>query len=95
MKLKKLAYTILATSLMALFAGPSQATMMLTLNDGAGHTATIWDGGAGDLKGGSCRIIWMGSLGTWSGNVTWGGVFGVVEQSWRWRAWICLGLVTS
>lgn len=81
MKLKKLVYTILATSVMALFAGPSPATMMLTLNDGSGHTATIVDGGAGDLNGAEAGILWMGSLGTWMGQIDLTGIIGGASNS--------------
>lgn len=76
-----MAYAVLATGVMAFLAGPSHATMILTLNDGAGHTATIVDGGAGDMNGADPGILWMGSLGTWIGNIKLDGFIGGLSNS--------------
>lgn len=68
MNLKKLAYAVLASSALAVCAGPAHATLMLTLKDGDGRQVQITDGGTGDMNGSAPGILWMGSLGTWIGD---------------------------
>lgn len=70
MNTKKLLSSVLAACAIGLCAAPAQATLILTLNDGAGHTKTIVDGGAGDLNSASGVIFFLGSVGTWIGDWT-------------------------
>jgi hypothetical protein len=55
----------------ALFATQAGA-LVLTLDDGEGHSVTIADGGAGDLHGAAGAVTFIGSVGTWVINVTTG-----------------------
>lgn len=62
---------LLAASCLALlFASPSQAGLVLTLDAGGGNKVTITDGGIGDLDSGTGSIAWFGSLGSWIFNFT-------------------------
>ncbi len=70
MNTKKLLSSVLAACAIGLCAAPAQATLMLTLNDGAGHTRTIVDGGAGDMNSAAGVIFFFGSVGTWIGDWT-------------------------
>ena len=72
MKIKKWTYSILAFGVIAMCAGPANATLILTLNDGAGNTKTIVDNGEGDSDMSIGGIAWIGTLGTWVQNITGG-----------------------
>jgi hypothetical protein len=49
-----------------------QADFRLSLDDGAGHTALVTDGGVGDSNPTTGAITWIGSLGDWTVDVTTG-----------------------
>lgn len=70
MKTNKVLASIVAACGLAFVASPVHATLILTLDDGKGHTKTIVDGGAGDMSGETGVISWFGSLGTWIFNFT-------------------------
>ena len=72
MNIKKLVYAALASSIFALGAGSAHATLILTLDDGAGNTKTIVDNGEGDFDLSIGGIAWIGTLGTWIQNITGG-----------------------
>ena len=72
MNIKKLVYAALASSIFALGAGSAHATLILTLDDGAGNTKTIVDNGEGDSDLSIGGIAWIGTLGTWIQNITGG-----------------------
>jgi hypothetical protein len=68
-----LGLAVLALTLSA--SSPAEAGMVLRLNDGAGNTATVGDGLAGDANGAAGAITFIGSLGgttVWTVNVTTG-----------------------
>ncbi|MBL8522787.1 MAG: PEP-CTERM sorting domain-containing protein [Betaproteobacteria bacterium] len=70
MKKNKILASIVASCGLAFAASPVNAALILTLDDGKGHTKTIVDGGAGDMSGETGVISWFGSLGTWIFNFT-------------------------
>jgi hypothetical protein len=70
MKPNKIIASLIAICSIAFVAMPASATLILTLDDGKGHTKSIVDGGAGDMSGQSGVISWFGSLGTWIFNFT-------------------------
>ncbi|MGZ5790423.1 MAG: PEP-CTERM sorting domain-containing protein [Burkholderiaceae bacterium] len=65
---KKLVLASLAAGALALTALPASASLILTLDDGAGHTATINDNGSGDVSSLLGTIVFSGNLGLWSIN---------------------------
>ena len=69
MKIKKLVQIAIAITSLA-FGAAANAGMILTLDDGAGHSVTITDGGTGDLDANAGAIAWTGSLGNWLFNFT-------------------------
>jgi hypothetical protein len=48
---------------------PAYATFTMVLDDGAGHKKTITDGSSMDKSSTAGEILFIGSLGIWSGNV--------------------------
>jgi hypothetical protein len=70
---KKLIYSSLAAGALALAALPAQASLILTLDDGAGHSVSISDNGVGDLSSTAGFINFSGSLGLWDINAAFGG----------------------
>jgi PEP-CTERM motif len=70
MNIKKLATLLLTAGALALGAGQANATLILTLDDGAGHTRSITDNGVGDFDFGTLgSVLFFGSLGVWDFNV--------------------------
>jgi hypothetical protein len=53
-------------------AAPASATATLYLNDLAGNTILITDGGVGDLNAAAGAVTWIGTLGVWTINVSTG-----------------------
>lgn len=66
--LHSLAALLAATAL----AGSAYAIPTLTLNDGAGHSVSVTDGGTGDSNSASGAVTWSGALGAWTVNVSTG-----------------------
>jgi len=63
----------LATLVLLFYAVPqAHAIPILRLTADTGETVTVVDGGAGDLSGASGSVVFLGSLGSWSLNVTTG-----------------------
>ncbi|MEQ1515719.1 MAG: hypothetical protein ABL931_04425, partial [Usitatibacteraceae bacterium] len=73
MKLKKLFTTLLTAIALAFGAGQANATLILTLDDGAGNSVTITDGGLNDGNPATGAVGFDGLLGNWWINWT-GGV---------------------
>lgn len=69
MNIKKLV-SIAVASASLVFGASANAGMILKLDDGAGHSVTISDGGTGDLDSRAGAIAWTGSLGNWLFNFT-------------------------
>lgn len=67
-KFKKLVFSSLAAAVFGLGALPAHAGLILTLDDGAGHSALVTDNGAGDVNSLLGTITFSGSLGLWSVN---------------------------
>lgn len=65
---KKLVLSSLAAGALALSAIPASASLILTLDDGAGHVATVSDNGVGDVSSLLGAIVYSGNLGLWSIN---------------------------
>jgi hypothetical protein len=65
---------ILVFSVLAVFffVGSASATPILKLDDGAGNVMTIWDNDLSDLDSAAGSVVWYGSLGVWSLNVSTG-----------------------
>jgi PEP-CTERM motif len=70
MNANKIIISMLVACGLIFVATPANSTLILTLDDGKGHTKSIIDGGAGDMSGESGVISWFGSLGTWIFNFT-------------------------
>ncbi|OGT80374.1 MAG: hypothetical protein A3H91_05215 [Gammaproteobacteria bacterium RIFCSPLOWO2_02_FULL_61_13] len=74
MNVKKLAYVCIASGALALNAAPSQATLIVTLSDGA-TTKTVVDNGTGDIDfffAGSVTtgyLVTGGTIGLWDFNL--------------------------
>lgn len=66
MNVKKLAYTILASTGIAFSAGPAQATLMLKLDAGGSNVVTLTDASNSGL------LSYSGALGIWDINVSTG-----------------------
>ena len=67
MNIKKLVYSVLATSIIAIFATPANATLVLTLNAGGTNVVTVTD------TANTGSVSYFGALGAWLFNIT-GGV---------------------
>jgi hypothetical protein len=72
-KFKKLIYSSLAAGAFAMAAMPAHASLILTLDDGAGHSVSVSDNGVGDLSSAVGFINFSGSLGLWDINAAFGG----------------------
>jgi hypothetical protein len=70
--MKNLMKTITVTLTVLGWASWATATPTMTLDDGAGHTVTIVDGGLHDSNPLAGAVTWVGSLGSWKLNVTTG-----------------------
>jgi len=58
----------------------SQATPVLVVWDNAGHVQTINDNQVGDSASGSGQIVWVGSMGVWTLDVSVGVTGGTTNQ---------------
>ena len=67
MNIKKLAYSVLTTSIIGIFATPANATLVLTLNAGGTNVVTVTD------TANTGSVSYFGQLGSWLFNIT-GGV---------------------
>jgi hypothetical protein len=65
---KKLVLSSLAAGALALSALPASASLILSLDDGAGHSVSITDNGVGDVNSLLGAIVFSGNLGLWSIN---------------------------
>jgi hypothetical protein len=62
--------TVFGAGLLVAGMLPAKASFVLTLDDGAGHTASVTDDGAGDLASSTPgAIVWFGALGAWNMNI--------------------------
>jgi hypothetical protein len=69
---KKLVLSSLAAGALALNALPASANLILSLDDGAGHSVTVNDNGVGDISSLLGAIAFSGSLGLWTISTTTG-----------------------
>ncbi|HEY8100296.1 MAG TPA: PEP-CTERM sorting domain-containing protein [Burkholderiaceae bacterium] len=65
---KKLVLSSLAAGALALSAMPASASLILTLDDGAGNAVSVNDNGVGDVNSLLGAIVFSGNLGLWSIN---------------------------
>jgi hypothetical protein len=69
MKMKSLACAALVSGAFALCAAPAQAGLLLSLTDGT-NSISVADGIAGDANAVPNVVTWIGTLGSWSVNVS-------------------------
>ena len=79
--LKQLTLISIALGAFVFGASPAHAGLILSLNDGVGHTATAVDGGINDANSAAGVVTFIGAVGNWTVNVTTGGDFSQPGQA--------------